>query len=383
MTETLNHTPLYDWHHSHGAKMAPFAGFEMPISYPSGAVAEIKAVRTKAGLFDISHMGQIFVSGTASREFLNFVTVRDLDPLTPELARYTLACGENGFPIDDLIVYFIRPLGNGEELFLVVSNASNVDKVYRFFTSVRNNYKGYLTAGETLRLSNDSSHYALLALQGPLSEKILSKVSSLEDLPKKNYSCRYATVSGRRVLVMRSGYTGEDGFEILVPNKWAQELWEDLLECGESDGLIPCGLASRDVLRLEAGMPLYGHEIGPDHDPISAGLGRYVDTGKSPFIGQKALEKMKKEHSSPTLHGLTMEKGRVPRAGCDVYDASVGGQKIGSLTSAGPSPTLELNIAMGYLNTPHAIGQEVFVEIGTKRYSAVIAKIPFYKRAKK
>jgi len=386
MEEKLLRTPLYDWHVSHHAKMAPFAGFEMPISYPppAGEVNEIKAVRTKAGLFDISHMGQIFVSGSAAREFLDLISVRDLSKLVPGMAKYTLACDHQGRPIDDLIIYQLPcKMPKGEESFLVVSNASNYKRIFSWLKGVRKGFRDYMGPDETLRMSDDSDAYALIALQGPLSENILMGISVYDELPTKNYSCAYTFVADYHMLVLRSGYTGEDGFEIVCPVSYAEDVWKALIDEGSNYGMLPCGLASRDVLRLEAGMPLFGHEVDADHDPVSAGLGRYVECAGRKFIGSDALAQIKSGNViKPKLHAFVMEKGRIPRAGCAVLSGD-GLVKIGYLTSAGPSPTLGKNIALGYLHTSRPEGSEVLIEIGGKGYPAVVTKAPFYKAKKK
>lgn len=396
MGETsLKKTPLHSWHASAHAKLAPFAGFEMPISYPAGEIAEVKAVRTKAGLFDISHMGQIFVSGTAAREYLDFVSVRDLSPLKLGEARYTLACDHQGRPLDDLIIYRLpdKTGKDGDEKFMIVSNASNVVCIHKWLVGNKKVFKDQMTAGETLRVSFDPEKYAFFALQGPLSESIMQELVEFDELPQKNYSCGYLTVDAAFCIVMRSGYTGEDGFEILVPTVHAEAIWELLLDAGSSYGILPCGLAARDVLRLEAGMPLFGHEIDAEHDPISAGLkvGRdkpvvnFVNEKgeKRNFIGYGVLKKIAdKEIVRPTLHAFVVGKGRIPRAGCDVYEFDENPKKIGYLTSAGPSPTLGKNIALGYLSEPYEPGERVLIRIGSTNYVAEVVKPPFYKRRK-
>jgi len=384
-------TALHEWHVSHKATMAEFAGFDMPIRYPAGELAEIKAVRTKAGLFDISHMGQIFVFGTAARDFLNYVVTRNLYPMKVGEAKYALACNEHGYPIDDLIIYLMSARADFsldtnvyDEEMLVVVNASNVSRVYKWLRSLKLGFEDMLADWETLAIANRSEKYSLFALQGPMSETILAQITDFDKIPRKNYSCAKLEVAGHDTIVLRSGYTGEIGFEILCHNEDAENLWDALVEVGTQYGMLPCGLAARDVLRLEAGMPLYGHEISEAHDPISAGLGRYVSFQKEKFIGKDALLHVSKgEWVRPKLHAFVSEKGRIPRVGCEIFSTVESHDCIGYVTSGGFSPTLGKNIALGYLWAPHDIGAEVVFEIKGIRCLAVVVASPFYRRPKK
>jgi aminomethyltransferase len=374
MSELLK-TPLTDWHVQNGAKMAEFAGYSMPISYPSGALKEIQAVRNFAGLFDISHMRPIRVDGTLAQEFLDFVDTRDLSEMKVGDAKYGIVCNDFGEPLDDIIVYMLE-----KENFLVISNASNGTRIVEHLRKVKIQNK---LSNEQVTITDGLGKFGFLSLQGPNVEKILSGYSLL---PKKYYSCAQVNLFGYPALVAKTGYTGEVGYEMLCSKMHAIEIWTKLLEAGVSSGLIPCGLASRDTLRLEAGMPLFGHEMDKDHDPISAGLDWAVNFGKMYFIGKDALLKVSNGTSKKPreyFHAFVMDKGRVPRHG-DLVVQDIGGvkHKIGKLTSAGFSPTLGKNIAMGYLQWKLPIGEDVCIEISGKLYPAKITKRPFYKREK-
>jgi aminomethyltransferase len=392
MSELLK-TPLSHWHIANGAKMAEFAGYSMPINYPIGALKEIKAVRETAGLFDISHMRPIFVEGTLARNFLNFIDTRDLSQMKVGDAKYGIVCNNHGEPLDDIIVYL---LFHDKEFdsFLVISNASNGDRIVQHLREVK---KEYALRNEQVKITDEFGEGGFISLQGPKAEDILAKVMHCLTIPKKYYSCRSGLPCGYPALVAKTGYTGEAGFEILCSKEHAVEIWTKLLKVGEPFGLIPCGLAARDTLRLEAGMPLFGHEMDKDHDPITANLGRYVDFNKNGyFLGKTALEKVRDGTSKKPreyFYAFVMEKGRVPRHG-DAICAKIGEHlacshleenvaDIGKLTSAGFSPTLGKNIAMGYSIFELDIGVEVFIEISGKLYPATVTNLPFYKRAKK
>jgi len=382
MTDLLK-TPLTDWHVARGAKMAEFAGYSMPINYPTGALKEIRAVRENAGLFDISHMRPITVEGQRARAFLNFVDTRNLSSLRPGDAKYGILCNEKGEPIDDIIVYMSPYSERGKEIFLVIANASNGTRVYEHLLSVKKEYK---LLNKDVTLSDGLDEFGFISLQGPKAEAILSEaVYDAKHIPKKYYSCSYALLFGYFALITKTGYTGESGFEILCPKEYAIEIWTQILEVGTSYGLIPCGLAARDTLRLEAGMPLFGHEMDKDHDPITAGLGRYVDFNGRYFIGKTALEV--RDGSSPKpreyFHAFIMEKGRSPRHGTEVYFSAEASARTGKITSAGPSPTLNKNIAMGYLDRQLSLDTEVWMEIGGSFYPAKVTKLPFYKSVNK
>ncbi|MFA5831248.1 MAG: glycine cleavage system aminomethyltransferase GcvT [Candidatus Paceibacterota bacterium] len=379
MTELLK-TPLSDWHIANGAKMAEFAGYSMPINYPVGALKEIKAVREAAGLFDISHMRPIFVEGTLARNFLNFIDTRDLSQMKVGDAKYGIVCNNRGEPLDDIIVYML-----GHDKYLVISNASNGDVIVKHLREVK---KAYALRNEQVKITDGFGEYGFISLQGPKAEEILRYITPEWNIPKKNYSCSPSVfVGGVSTLLARTGYTGEAGFEMLFRKKSTAYLWNRILELGKKYNVLPCGLAARDTLRLEAGMPLFGHEMDKVHDPITANLGRYVDFNKNGyFLGKTALEKVRDGKANKPreyFHAFVMEKGRVPRHGDAIYYEQETSFSIGKLTSAGFSPTLQKNIAMGYVKYEYDPGEQVYVDIGGKLYPATVTKLPFYKRAKK
>ncbi|RKN09429.1 glycine cleavage system aminomethyltransferase GcvT [Streptomyces radicis] len=364
-------TALGAVHRALGATMTDFAGWSMPLRYGSER-AEHQAVRTAAGLFDLSHMGEVTVEGPAAGDLLDHALVGRLGALRVGRARYTMICDANGGILDDLIVYRLA-----DDTYLVVANAANAATVLAALTE-----RG---AGFDANVRDDRDAYALLAVQGPASPAILGRLTDA-DLPGlKYYTGLPGTVAGRRALIARTGYTGEDGFELFCAPGDAEPLWHALTEAGRDDGLVPCGLACRDTLRLEAGMPLYGNELTTATTPFDAGLGRVVKLDKpGDFVGRGPLEAAAARaasHPPRTLVGLIARGRRVPRSGYPVVDAS--GAVIGEVTSGAPSPTLGRPIAMAYVSPEHAApGTEgVGVDIrGTVEPHDVVA-LPFYARA--
>ncbi|MFG2503423.1 glycine cleavage system aminomethyltransferase GcvT [Streptomyces sp. NPDC048441] len=370
-------TALDAVHRSLGATMTDFAGWDMPLRYASERDEHI-AVRTKAGLFDLSHMGEITVSGPAAVDFLNFSLVGNIGSVGVGRARYTMICAEDGGILDDLIVY---RLGEPEAPeYMVVANASNAQVVLDALTARAD--------GFDVEVRDDRDAYALLAVQGPESPGILKSVTDADLDGLKYYAGLPGTVAGVSALIARTGYTGEDGFELFVAPGDAEKLWNALMEAGESVGLVPAGLSCRDTLRLEAGMPLYGHELTAELTPFDAGLGRVVKFEKTSqsdtFVGRAALAAAaeRAETAPPRkLVGLIAEGRRVPRAGFSVV---ADGKVIGEVTSGAPSPTLGKPIAIAYVDVEHAPpGTEgVGVDIrGTHEPYEVVA-LPFYKRQK-
>ncbi|MFG3503943.1 glycine cleavage system aminomethyltransferase GcvT [Streptomyces sp. NPDC047821] len=364
-------TALDAVHRALGATMTDFAGWDMPLRYGSER-DEHNAVRTKAGLFDLSHMGEITVTGPQAADFLNFALVGNIGSVGVGRARYTMICQEDGGILDDLIVYRL-----GETEYMVVANASNAQIVLDALTA--------RAAGFDAAVRDDRDAYALLAVQGPESPGILKSLTDADLDGLKYYAGLPGTVAGVPALIARTGYTGEDGFELFVEPRHAETLWQALLEAGEPAGLIPCGLSCRDTLRLEAGMPLYGHELTTSLTPFDAGLGRVVKFEKEgDFVGREALTAAaeRAEAAPPrTLVGLIAEGRRVPRAGMSVV---ADGTVIGEVTSGAPSPTLGRPIAMAYVDAAHAAPGTggVGVDIrGTHEPYEVVA-LPFYKRQK-
>ncbi|WP_329111337.1 glycine cleavage system aminomethyltransferase GcvT [[Kitasatospora] papulosa] len=364
-------TALDALHRSLGATMTDFAGWDMPLRYASER-DEHHAVRTRAGLFDLSHMGEITVTGPQAAAFLSYALVGNIATVGEGRARYTMIVAEDGGILDDLIVYRLA-----DTEFMVVANAGNAQLVLDTLTT--------RVGGFDAEVRDDRDAYALLAVQGPDSPAVLKSVTDADLDGLKYYAGLPGTVAGVPALIARTGYTGEDGFELFVAPEHAEQLWKALTEAGAPYGLIPCGLSCRDTLRLEAGMPLYGHELTTALTPFDAGLGRVVKFEKEgDFVGREALSAAaeRAETTPPRkLVGLVAEGRRVPRAG---YPVVAGGNVVGEVTSGAPSPTLGKPIAMAYVDAAYAApGTEgVGVDIrGTHEPYEVVA-LPFYKRRK-
>ncbi|MEV6326820.1 glycine cleavage system aminomethyltransferase GcvT [Streptomyces sp. NPDC051909] len=372
-------TALDALHRSLGATMTDFAGWDMPLRYGSER-DEHNAVRTKAGLFDLSHMGEITVTGPQAVELLDYALVGNISTVGIGRARYTMICQEDGGILDDLIVYRLGETEAGSSEYMVVANASNAQVVLDALVA--------RSEGFDAEVRDDRDAYALIAVQGPESPGILKQLTDADLDGLKYYAGLPGTVAGVDALIARTGYTGEDGFELFLKPADAEGVWQALTEAGKDAGLIPCGLSCRDTLRLEAGMPLYGHELNTSLTPFDAGLGRVVKfektTNEGRFVGREALEKAaERAESAPPrkLVGLVAEGRRVPRAGMSVV---ANGEVVGEITSGAPSPTLAKPIAMAYVDAAFAEpGTEgVGVDIrGTHEPYAVVA-LPFYKRQK-
>ncbi|AZM55657.1 glycine cleavage system aminomethyltransferase GcvT [Streptomyces sp. WAC 01529] len=383
-------TALDAVHRALGATMTDFAGWDMPLRYGSER-DEHNAVRTKAGLFDLSHMGEITVTGPAAADFLNFALVGNIGSIGVGRARYTMIVAEDGGILDDLIVY---RLGEAEAPeYMVVANASNAQVVLDALTaramgSPLLERSRELGEGFDVEVRDDRDAYALLAVQGPESPGILKSLTDADLDNLKYYAGLPGTVAGVPALIARTGYTGEDGFELFVAPGDAEKLWGALMEAGTPVGMVPAGLSCRDTLRLEAGMPLYGHELTAGLTPFDAGLGRVVKFEKTSrsedFVGRAALAAAaERAESAPPrkLVGLIASGRRVPRAGFSVV---ADGEVIGEVTSGAPSPTLGKPIAMAYVDAEHAAPGTpgVGVDIrGTHEPYEVVA-LPFYKRQK-
>jgi aminomethyltransferase len=365
------HTALDALHRSLGATMTDFAGWDMPLRYGSER-DEHNAVRTKAGLFDLSHMGEITVTGPEAARLLNFALVGDLAAVAVGRARYTMICRADGGILDDLIVY---RLANDE--FMVVANASNAQVVLDALVE--------RAAGFDAVVRDDRDAYALVAVQGPAAPGVLGSLTDADLTALKYYAGLPGAVAGIPALIARTGYTGEDGFELFVRPEHAVELWQALTKAGEDVALVPCGLSCRDTLRLEAGMPLYGHELGTGLTPFDAGLGRVVKFAKEgDFVGREALRAAAdRAVAEPprVLVGLIAEGRRVPRAG---YAVVAAGEVIGEVTSGAPSPTLGRPIAMAYVDAAHAAPGTagVGVDIRGSHEPYEVVALPFYKRQK-
>lgn len=370
-------TPLRARHEARGASFTDFGGWQMPVRYTSD-LAEHRAVREAAGLFDISHMAEFTVRGSGAAAFLDVALAGRLSALAVGKAKYSLLLAESGGVIDDVIVYRLD-----EDDFLVISNAGNRDAVREALEQRVAAFTG--DGGAAVAVVDVSDDYALLAVQGPRAEGILAATAEITDVSvpwpeQKYYAWASAVFAGRPLLLARTGYTGEDGFELLVAADDAPALWDALLAAGESSGLVPAGLAARDTLRLEAGMPLYGHELTLDTLPAQAGLGRVVVSAKERFVGKDAVAAHEAGAAdAPVLVGLVAEGRRAGRAGYAVVDAT--GAVIGEITSGALSPTLGHPIAMAYVHpSSAAVGTAVFLDVRGTRIPATVTALPFYRR---
>ncbi|MDR7072708.1 glycine cleavage system aminomethyltransferase GcvT [Fictibacillus barbaricus] len=364
---TLLRTPLFDIYKEHGGKVIDFGGWELPVQF-SSIKEEHEAVRTKAGLFDVSHMGEFDVKGPNALSFLQYTMTNDVSKLQNGQAQYTVMCYENGGTVDDLLVY-----KRAENDYLLVVNASNIEKDFEWLQS-------HITEG--VELINVSSEYAQLAIQGPKAENILQKLTDT-DLSEIGFF-RFkdqVSLAGITALVSRTGYTGEDGFEIYLNQADAEKLWTQILDAGSEDGLLPCGLGARDTLRFEAKLALYGQELTKDITPLEAGIGFAVKTDKAEdFIGKEVLAQQRKEGAPRKLVGIEMIDKGIPRSHYEVFKGDV---KIGEVTTGTQSPTLKKNLGLALLDKEHSeLGTEVEVQIRQKRLKAKVVASPFYKRGK-
>ncbi len=361
--------PLKSKHEALGASFTDFGGWEMPVRYTSD-LAEHHAVRTAAGLFDISHMAEIFVEGKQAASYLDYALVGAASEIAIGRAKYSLICNEAGGIIDDLIVYRL-----GQNAYLVVANASNRDAVVAAMQG--------RTAGFDAEVKDESDAWALLAIQGPNSVSILSTLTTdaLEDL--KYYAISESEISGVKCLLARTGYTGEDGFEIYIPVESAGHVFDELVSAGSAQGMLPTGLACRDTLRLEAGMPLYGHEMDIDVNPYQAGFGKVVRLDKpGDFVGKAALTKLSQTPPTKMLVGIAGEGKRAARADYEVF-VEGSASPIGVVTSGALSPTLGFPVAMAYVGADFAqIDTPISVDIRGAATPFTVVKLPFYKRPK-
>jgi len=360
----MKRTKFYNIHKKLGAKIVEFAGFEMPIQY-SSIIAEHNAVRNSVGVFDVSHMGEVFVKGEKALDFVQHITVNDASKLFPGRVQYSAMCYENGGIVDDLLVYRIS-----SDKFMLVINASNIDKDFEWMQS--NNKFG-------VDLKNLSDDYSLLAVQGPNSLKTLQKLA-LESIDLEYYHFKEMNIVGVDVLLSRTGYTGEIGYEIyfLGDEKVAEEMWNKIFQAGKEFNIVPVGLAARDSLRLEMGYCLYGNDIDRKTNPLEAGLGWITKLSKKEFIGQKSLLKVKEEGIARKLVAMISEEKIFPRHGYEIF---YNHSKIGVITSGTLSPVLDKPIALGYVEKQYSdIGSEVNFLIRGKEISAKVVKLPFVRR---
>ena len=359
----LRRTPLHDLHVALGARMVPFAGYEMPVQYAS-IIDEHRTVRSGVGLFDLSHMGEIEVRGSGALGFLSHAVVSDPAALEIGQAQYSMLCQEDGGIIDDLILYRL-----GADRFMVVCNASNRAAVVAHLTAMDQ---------REVELEDRSEEIGLVAPQGPAAASVLSGLTDMDLDAIENYHATEGSVAGVDCVIARTGYTGEDGFELFCDANRAAELWDAITAAGSTAGLKPCGLGARDTLRLEAGMPLYGNELDRDTNPFEVNLGRVVKLEKGDFVGRAALESVKEAGSRRKLIGLQMVDNAIPRSG---YEVRADGRAVGRVTSGTLSPTLGTKIAMAKVETEVAgIGNAFEVVVRDRPYRAEQVKLPFYRR---
>lgn len=355
-------TPLYDEHVSLGAKITDFAGWDMPLYYTSIA-EETLAVRSTGGLFDLSHMGEIAFAGPKALDTVQYLTTNDASRLDVGQAQYTLLCNEQGGVLDDLIIY-----RTAEDAYLAVVNASNASSDFEWIVS---------HTADGAEVSDESSETAIIAIQGPEAASVISRLAggNLHDLGR--FHIRECLVAGVSCLVARTGYTGEDGFELLCGRDEASALWAGLLDTGRQFGVVPVGLGARDVLRLEAGYPLYGHELSQDTTPVEARLMWVVKPDKGDFVGRDAILAAATDGPTRLLSGLEATERCVPRQG---YLVEANGEAVGLITSGTFSPTLQKAIALAYLNAAFANeDQRVEIAIRGRTCGARVVRVPFYR----
>jgi len=343
--------------------MVEFAGWEMPVRY-SGVIEEHRAVRRRAGLFDVSHMGEIEVRGAGATAFCQRMTANDVSRMAVFQAQYNLLLNEQGGVIDDVIVYRLQP-----DVYFICVNASNSDKDFAWIAE---------HAAGTVAVENVSAKYAQLALQGPRAEKILQPLTTASLAGLKSFRFEFADVASVRCLAARTGYTGEDGFELYCNSEDGERLWSALLDAGAPEDLVPVGLGARDTLRLEKAYPLYGHELDETTTPLEAGLAWVTKLSKPDFIGRDVLLKQKAHGIERKLVGLEMLAPGIARGGYPLFKND---HKIGRVTSGTQSPSLGRSIALAYVAIEHAgVGNVIDVEIRGRKISAKIVSIPFYRR---
>ncbi len=362
MTSSLKRTPLYEEHLELGAKLVPFAGFEMPVQYPTGITAEHRAVREQAGLFDVSHMGEFRVGGEGALDLIQRITVNDAARMEVGQAQYSAMCFEDGGVVDDLLVYRFP------DDYMLVVNAANLEKDLAWIRS----HAGDLD----VEVRDDSDVTALLALQGPEARGILQPLTGVDLDGIRYYRFAEGEVAGVPAVISATGYTGEDGFELYVPATAAAGLWRRILEQGGTR-VVPAGLGARDSLRLEVGYPLYGNDLDAEHTVLESGLGWITKLDKGPFVGRDALRAQKQEGPARRLVGLAIRERGFPRPG---YPILADGQEVGALTSGTVSPSLGYGVALGYVPAELASeGTSLEVDARGRRLAAVVTRPPFFK----
>ncbi len=366
-TKNLKKTPLNEVHRNSGGKMVDFGGWDMPVQYSSGVIAEHLATRERAGLFDVSHMGEIWVEGEDAIAFVNRITTNDVTKLVDGQAHYSALTNESGGVVDDLLVYRFD-----EGKLLLVVNAGTTEKDWDWITSH--------VEDEAITLTNASKDYCQIAVQGPKAVEIAQKLTDENLSEIKYYHFTVGKFDGVDAIISRTGYTGEDGYEIYADPKFAEQIWNKLLETGSEHDILPCGLAARNTLRLESAMSLYGHELSDEISPLEAGLGWICKINKGDFVGREHLVKLKEEGLKRKLVGFEMTDKGIARDEMDIY---INDEKAGVVTSGSPAPFLKKNIGLAFVPVEFAnIGQEIKIDVRGKELAAVIVPRPFYKREK-
>lgn len=359
----MRKTEFYELHKEFGAKIIPFGGFEMPVQY-KGIIEEHRAVRNSVGVFDVSHMGEFIIRGENAEKFLNTITINDVSKLTPNKIQYSALCYKTGGIVDDLLVYKIE-----ENHFMLVVNASNIEKDFSWIES---------NLIEKVKLTNESDTISLLAIQGPNSLKTLQKLTEIDLSSMAYYTFATGKLTDVEMLISRTGYTGEIGFELYFDISKSEKIWRAVFDAGAEFNIQPIGLGARDTLRLEMGFCLYGNDIDQTTSPLEAGLGWITKLNKMDFIGKEFLDKQNEIGVERKLVGLKLNEKSVARHGYEIFS---GEEKIGIITSGTFSPSLENGIALGYVATSKSqIDTNLEIDIRGKKVSATIVSLPFYRK---
>ncbi|MBM3935413.1 MAG: glycine cleavage system aminomethyltransferase GcvT [SAR202 cluster bacterium] len=360
--QTLKRTPLYETHIASGARMVPFGGWDMPVQYTS-ILEEAKAVRTASGIFDVSHMGRVKIEGLGAAAFISSIFSFDVSTLKIGRAKYGVICNEQGGIIDDCIVY-----RRGDDRYLLVPNAGNLDRVMEWIAQ-------WAPAKDKVKIDNISNQFAMVALQGPKAAELLAGLTKYDVASIRPFAIAEFEVAGIPAIAGRTGYTGEDGFEVIASKDKAAKLWQTLKDRGARE----CGLGARDVLRLEAGLPLHGNDMNDTVNPYEASVERFIDIDREGYIPRKALIKAR-DNQTRKLVGFQMVGKGIPRHGYDITD---GTKKIGEVTSGGVAPTIDKNIGMGFVPVSMAAeGTRFQVDVRGRMIEAEVVPLPFYRRKK-
>ncbi len=363
MAERLKRTPLYDAHVKAGAKMVPFAGYEMPVQYPTGIIQEHKAVRERAGLFDVSHMGELEIRGGDALGLLQYVTTNDASKVAVGQAQYTVICNADGGAIDDCIIYRF------EDHYMIVVNASNQDRDRDHIMQYAERFGA--------QVIDRSEETGLLALQGPAAQRVLERITEVQLNTIAYYHFAEGDVAGVPAIISRTGYTGEDGFELYLPADQTAKVWQRILEAGQEEAVLPVGLGARDSLRLEMGYVLYGNDLDERRTPLEAGLGWVTKLDKGEFIGREALQQQKSDGVRERLVAFVLKERGFPRHG---YEIRIDGEPSGEVTSGAHAPSLEYGIGLAYVPVEAArAGTMIDVMVRGKPVPAEIVRPPFYK----